>query len=131
MLLSWSSHADPAVQEPHNPRPSRSTTSNSVGQCMIQSRHVPQQNNFSTQNNFSQNDFSQNNFSTQNTFLTDDWHELWLRTWNPFFFISWRSPRTCTSQKGFSTQKCRERALLHIIEILRLSDLIYPKSKPS
>jgi len=35
--------------------------------------HVPQQNNFSTQNNFSQNDFSQNNFSTQNTFLTDDW----------------------------------------------------------
>jgi len=27
-----------------------------------QSRHVPQQNNFSTQNNFSQNDFSQNNF---------------------------------------------------------------------
>ena len=50
-----------------------------------QSHHVPQQNNFSTQNNFSQNDFSQNdfsqnNFSTQNTFLTDDWHELWLRT---------------------------------------------------
>jgi len=40
-----------------------------------QSRHVPQQYNFSTQNNFSQNDFSQNNFSTQNTFLTDDWHE--------------------------------------------------------
>jgi len=34
MLLSWSSHADPAVQEPHNLRPSRSTISNSVAQCM-------------------------------------------------------------------------------------------------
>jgi len=31
----------------------------------------------------------------------------------------------CTSQKGFSTQKCRERVLLRIIENLRLSDLIY------
>jgi len=50
---------------------------------------------------------------------------------NPFFFVSRRSPHTCTSQKGFSTQKCRERVLLHIIEILRLSDLIYPKGNQS
>jgi len=96
-----------------------------------QSHHVPQQNKFSTQNNFSQNDFSQNSFSTQNTFLTDDWHKLWLRTYNLFFFVSRRSPRTCTSQKGFSTQKCRERVLLRNIEILRLLDLIYPTGKPS
>ena len=35
------------------------------------------------------------------------------------------------SQKGFSTQKCRERVLLRVIEILRLSDLIYFKGKLS
>ena len=57
------------------------------------------QNDFSVQNNCSQNNFSQNNFSTQNNFSQKDFSQ------NNFSFASRRRPRTCTSQKGFSTQK--------------------------
>ena len=56
------------------------------------------QNDFSTQNNCSQHNFSQNNISTQNNFLQKDFSQ------NNFSIASRRRPRTCTSQKGFSTQ---------------------------
>ena len=100
----------------------------SSGAFGVGRRPTSRRTNFSTQNSFSQNDFStqnnfsQNNFSTQNNFSQKNFSQ------NNFSFASRRRPRTCTSQKGFFTQKWRESVLLRIIEILRLSDLIYPQT---